>query len=53
MTTTQPALPPATISDDLRGHLPAIEPDRTVSDRGRSERIEGLVDRALYEFLYH
>src|SRR5919108_281832 len=53
MTTTQPALPPATVSDDLRDHLPAIEPERTVSDWGRSERIEGLVDRTLYDFLYH
>ena len=51
--TTQRALPPATRSDDLRDHLPAIEPDRTVSDWGRSERLEGLVDQTLVSFLYH
>jgi 1-acyl-sn-glycerol-3-phosphate acyltransferase len=47
------ALPAPAPSDDLRHHLPAIEPDRTISDWGRSERIEGLVDRTLNEFLYH
>ena len=61
--TGKPALPPArrtrptssasTGSDDLRDHLPAIEPDRTVSDWGRSERLEGLVDQTLVSFLYH
>ena len=29
-------------SPDLRDHLPAIEPERTVTDWGRSERVEGL-----------
>jgi 1-acyl-sn-glycerol-3-phosphate acyltransferase len=51
--TTQRALPPAKRSEDLRDHLPAIEPDRTVSDWGRSERLEGLVDQTLVSFLYH
>jgi 1-acyl-sn-glycerol-3-phosphate acyltransferase len=36
-----------------RAHLPAIEPDRQVSDWGRSERVEGAMDRLLYDFLYH
>jgi 1-acyl-sn-glycerol-3-phosphate acyltransferase len=40
-------------SDDLRAYLPAIEPDREVTDWGRSERIERLVDRNFYDFLYH
>jgi 1-acyl-sn-glycerol-3-phosphate acyltransferase len=40
-------------SDDMRALLPAIEPDRQVSDWGRSERIEGLFDATIYEFLYH
>ena len=53
MTHTRAALPPATLSDDPRDYLPAIEPDRQVSDWGRSERIEGLVDKTLYSFLYH
>jgi 1-acyl-sn-glycerol-3-phosphate acyltransferase len=39
--------------DQLREHLPGLEPERRVSDWGRSERLEGLVDRTLYEFLYH
>ena len=36
-----------------RALLPAIEPDREVSDWGRSERIEGLMDRTLFDFYYH
>jgi 1-acyl-sn-glycerol-3-phosphate acyltransferase len=39
--------------NDMRALLPAIEPDREVSDWGRSERVEGLLDRTVYEFLYH
>src|SRR4051794_7369589 len=44
-----PASPPA----DLRDLLPAIEPDRQVTDWGRSERVEGFFDRTWWEFLYH
>ena len=36
-----------------RDLLPAIEPDRQVTDWGRSERVEGLFDRTLYNFFYH
>jgi 1-acyl-sn-glycerol-3-phosphate acyltransferase len=39
--------------EDLRPHLPGVEPDRQVSDWGRSERVEGALDRTLYDFLYH
>src|SRR3954468_21179882 len=39
--------------EDLREHLPAIEPERQVTDWGRSERIEGLVDKTVVDFLYH
>jgi 1-acyl-sn-glycerol-3-phosphate acyltransferase len=49
----RPALPAPSPTSDLRRHLPAIEPERTVSDWGRSEGLEGLVDRTLLEFLYH
>jgi 1-acyl-sn-glycerol-3-phosphate acyltransferase len=38
---------------DHRAYLPAIEPERQVTDWGRSERVEGAFDRTLYEFLYH
>ena len=39
---------PAPSRRDLRDHLPAIEPERQVSDWGRSERVEGLLDKTLY-----
>ena len=38
---------------DHRAYLPAIEPERQVTDWGRSERVEGLMDRTVYDFLYH
>ena len=48
-----PAPPlPALRDDDLRRHLPGLEPERTLTDWGRSERIEGLMDRTLVEFYY-
>ena len=50
-TDPRPALPAR--ADDLRAHLPAIETERQVTDWGRSERVEGLFDRTLYEWLYH
>ncbi len=40
-------------TEPRRDLLPALEPDRRVTDWGRSERIEGLLDRTLYDFLYH
>jgi 1-acyl-sn-glycerol-3-phosphate acyltransferase len=39
--------------EEMRGHLPAIEPDRQVTDWGRSERVEGVLDKTVYDFLYH
>ncbi len=38
---------------DLRDHLPAVETDRQVTDWGRSERVEGLLDKALVDFFYN
>jgi 1-acyl-sn-glycerol-3-phosphate acyltransferase len=38
--------------DDLRDQLPGIEPDRDVTDWGRSERVHALVDRTFYDFIY-
>ena len=38
---------------DHRAYLPAVEPERQVTDWGRSECVEGLFDKTLYEFLYH
>src|SRR5256714_4362336 len=43
---------PAIRDEDLRRHLPGVEPERTLSDWGRSERIEGLYDRRLLDFFY-
>ncbi len=43
--------PPA-IRENLHDQLPGLEPERTITDWGRSERIEGLVDQVVYEFLY-
>jgi 1-acyl-sn-glycerol-3-phosphate acyltransferase len=45
-------LPGADI-EPRRDLLPAIEADRRVTDWGRSERVEGLLDRTIYDFLYH
>src|SRR3954451_16277308 len=45
-------LPAARGDVDLRAHLPGVEPERRVNDWGRSERIEGALDRTAVEFLY-
>jgi 1-acyl-sn-glycerol-3-phosphate acyltransferase len=50
--TTDGAQLPAVRRDDLRRHLPGIEPERQLNDWGRSERIEGLLDRTLVDFFY-
>jgi 1-acyl-sn-glycerol-3-phosphate acyltransferase len=42
---------PAT-RETLRELLPGVEPERQVTDWGRSERIEGLLDRTLVDFLW-
>ena len=39
--------------EDLRRHLPGLEPERRLTDWGRSERVERVVDRTLADFLYH
>jgi 1-acyl-sn-glycerol-3-phosphate acyltransferase len=44
---------PARRGDDLRRYLPAIEPDRQLNDWGRSERVEGFLDRTLVDFFYN
>ena len=44
---------PAATDSELRSLLPAIEPERQVTDWGRSERVEGFMDRTIYDFLYH
>jgi 1-acyl-sn-glycerol-3-phosphate acyltransferase len=36
-----------------REHLPGLEPERQITDWGRSERVDRLVDSTLSHFLYH
>jgi 1-acyl-sn-glycerol-3-phosphate acyltransferase len=36
----------------LKSHLPGVEPERRLTDWGRSERIEGAFDATLVEFFY-
>jgi 1-acyl-sn-glycerol-3-phosphate acyltransferase len=50
--TTDGSRLPAVRRDDLRRHLPGIEPERQLNDWGRSERVEGLLDRTLVDFFY-
>ena len=48
----QERLPAPRDEADLRQYLPGVEPDRRLNDWGRSERIEGLLDATVTEFLY-
>lgn len=43
----------AALDGDLRDLLPAIEPERGITDWGRSERVEQFLDRTLLDFYYH
>ncbi len=40
------------VREDLRSGLPAVEAERHVTDWGRSERVEAVVDRLAVDFLY-
>jgi 1-acyl-sn-glycerol-3-phosphate acyltransferase len=43
---------PAVRREELRRHLPGLEPERQLTDWGRSERVEGFFDRTIVEFFY-
>ena len=43
---------PAVRREDLRELLPGLEHERRIDDWGRSERVEGFLDRTLLEFFY-
>jgi 1-acyl-sn-glycerol-3-phosphate acyltransferase len=43
---------PALRREELRRHLPGVEPERQLTDWGRSERVEGFLDQTLTEFFY-
>ncbi len=45
-------LPERRPAERMRDLLPAIEPERRLDDWGRSERVEGAMDRTLIEFFY-
>src|SRR5215218_6474637 len=45
-------LPERRPAELMRELLPAIEPERQLNDWGRSERVEGFLDRTLVEFFY-
>ena len=45
-------LPERRPAEQMRDLLPAIEPERRLNDWGRSERVEGFMDRTLVEFFY-
>ena len=39
-------------AEELKKHLPGVEPERRLNDWGRSERIEGIFDSTLVDFFY-
>jgi 1-acyl-sn-glycerol-3-phosphate acyltransferase len=43
---------PAVRREELRRHLAGVEPERRLTDWGRSERVEGFFDQTLIEFFY-
>jgi 1-acyl-sn-glycerol-3-phosphate acyltransferase len=38
--------------EELKRHLPGVEPERRLNDWGRSERVEELFDRTVIDFFY-
>src|SRR5215217_7758821 len=48
----EPAMTALVPAEQLKEHLPGVEPERRLNDWGRSERIEGLYDRTVIDFLY-
>jgi 1-acyl-sn-glycerol-3-phosphate acyltransferase len=43
---------PVPTDQDLRRHLPGLEPERRLNDWGRSERVENAMDTLVYDFMY-
>src|SRR5215208_2610974 len=48
----EPATTALVPAEELKAHLPGVEPERQLNDWGRSERIEGIYDRTIAEFFY-
>ena len=53
LATESDAALPVRRDDDLRRYLPGVEPERRLNDWGRSERVEGALDRTLGDFFYN
>jgi 1-acyl-sn-glycerol-3-phosphate acyltransferase len=49
---TEPQTQALVPAEDLKRHLAGVEPERRLTDWGRSERIEGLLDRTAADFFY-
>jgi 1-acyl-sn-glycerol-3-phosphate acyltransferase len=49
---TEGAHLPTRRREELRDYLPGVEPERQLTDWGRSERVEGFFDGALVDFFY-
>jgi 1-acyl-sn-glycerol-3-phosphate acyltransferase len=49
---SEPVAAPLVPTEDLRRHLPGVEPERRIDDWGRSERVEGVFDATVVEFFY-
>jgi 1-acyl-sn-glycerol-3-phosphate acyltransferase len=48
----KPAVGQLQPTPELREHLAGLEPERQLTDWGRSERVEGFMDSTLYEWFY-
>ncbi|HEX2415910.1 MAG TPA: lysophospholipid acyltransferase family protein [Thermoleophilaceae bacterium] len=48
----EPAVRALEPAEQLKEHLPGVEPERRLTDWGRSERIEGVFDATLAEWFY-
>jgi 1-acyl-sn-glycerol-3-phosphate acyltransferase len=48
----EPAVQALVPAEDLKEHLPGVEPERRLTDWGRSERVEGIFDATLAEWFY-
>src|SRR5215204_3107538 len=48
----EPATAALVPAEELKAHLPGVEPERQLNDWGRSERIEGIYGRTVAEFFY-
>jgi 1-acyl-sn-glycerol-3-phosphate acyltransferase len=48
----EPAVQALVPAEELKDHLPGVEPERRLTDWGRSERVEEIFDATLAEWFY-